>query len=320
MRLDQYIASNFGFSRNRAQFFIDEKLVKVNDKIITKTAFQVEESDKVEIIEDKRVEFVARSAIKLDEFLKEVELDISWKTCLDVGASTWWFTQVLLSRWACQVVAVDVWTSQLHKKIKNDKRVISLENTDIRELKIENWKLKIEKKLDSSFHSEWQEKEIFSSVIPAKAGIQETKIPNSTIITDQKSFLDSHFYPKSTSYGAHGNDNRGNNQNDLVISSQFSLIVVDVSFISLNKILDSLINLSSNETRLILLFKPQFEVGKINLKKSWVPKNEKVIVEALDKFKKLCKEKGLKITKISDSKLPGEAWNKEYLIFISQLP
>lgn len=244
MRLDQYIASNFGFSRNRAQFFIDEKLVKVNDKITTKASLQIEENDKVEIIEDKKVEFVARSAIKLDEFLKEIELDINWKTCLDVGASTWWFTQVLLNKWASQVVAVDVWTSQLHEKIKNDKRVISLENTDIR--KIVNYELLI-----TNYKKNW-----------------------------------------------------------------FDIIVVDVSFISLIKILDSLIWLSNADTKIILLFKPQFEVGRINLRKTWVPKNEKVIIEVLDKFKKICKEKGLKITKISESKLLGEAGNKEYLIFM----
>lgn len=235
MRLDQYIASNFGYSRNRAQFFIDEKLVKVNDKIVTKTALKIEENDKVEIIEDKRVEFVARSAIKLEEFLKEVEIDISWKVCLDVGASTWWFTQILLIRWASSVQTIDVGTSQLHDKIKSDSRVKFIENMDIRDYKT---------------------------------------------------------------------------------NETYDLIVADLSFISLYKIIDNLKNLSSSGTKIILLFKPQFEVGKINLRKTWVPKNEKVIIEALDKFKKICKEKGLKITKISESKLPGEAGNKEYLILM----
>lgn len=252
MRLDQYIASNFGFSRNRAQFFIDEKLVKVNDKIVTKTALKIEENDKVEIIEDKRVEFVARSAIKLEEFLKEVEIDISWKVCLDVGASTWWFTQVLLNKWVSQVVAVDVWSSQLHEKIKNDKRVISLENTDIRELRINNWELIIE-----------------------------------------------------------------NNSKILTLNSKFSLIVVDVSFISLIKILDSLIWLSNADTKIILLFKPQFEVGRINLRKTWVPKDDKIVIASLDKFKFECKNIGFKIIKISESKLRGEAGNKEFFILMN---
>jgi 23S rRNA (cytidine1920-2'-O)/16S rRNA (cytidine1409-2'-O)-methyltransferase len=98
---------------------------------------------------------------------------------------------------------------------------------------------------------------------------------------------------------------------------KIDMIVVDVSFIWLAKILDSLLNLSSEKTELILLFKPQFEVGKINMKKTWVPKDAKVIIAALEKFRIVCKEKNLRTTKISESKLPGEAGNIEYFIHLN---
>ncbi|EKE27853.1 MAG: Hemolysin A [uncultured bacterium (gcode 4)] len=238
MRLDQYIATNFGYTRNRAQFLIDEKLVKVNGKLATKNSLQIEEWDIVEIQDDKRTNYVARSALKLDAFLEETEIVIKDKICVDVWASTGWFTQVLLERWAKEVYAVDVWSSQLHEKVKAESRVISLENQDIRNLDKDIIKWKVD------------------------------------------------------------------------------FIVVDVSFISLSKVIDSLIVISDSWTEMILLYKPQFEVGRKNLKKSWIPINKQVITQSLDKFKKLCKEKNLKITKISESKLPGEAGNIEFFIYL----
>lgn len=235
MRLDQYISNKLELSRNRAQFLIDEKLVKVNSKIITKASFQIEENDIVEVSEDKKIEYVARSAIKLEKFLELLDIDITWFNCLDVWASTWWFTQILLSKWVKSVQTIDVWTLQLHDKIKTDIRVSYLENLDIRDYKTTN---------------------------------------------------------------------------------SYDLIVVDLSFISLHKILDKFKELSSKNTALILLFKPQFEVWRINLKKTWVPKDDKIVVASLDKFKLACKNTGFRITKIAESELKWEAGNKEFFIYM----
>ena len=60
-------------------------------------------------------------------------IQISWSHCLDIGASTWGFTQILLSRWAAHIDAVDVGTDQLHASIRDDPRVSSYEQTDIRD-------------------------------------------------------------------------------------------------------------------------------------------------------------------------------------------
>lgn len=132
MRLDKYVAEKYAMTRNRAQFCIDSEIVLVNGKVITKTSFDVVENDRVELKEDNKSAFVARSAVKLDSFLSKHELDISGFICLDVGASTGGFTQVLLQRGAKKVIAVDVGTSQLHKSLRQDSRVISRENCDIR--------------------------------------------------------------------------------------------------------------------------------------------------------------------------------------------
>lgn len=98
MRLDKYISENHNCTRNRAQFFIDQKLVSVGDRTDRKASYEVRESDVVTILDDKRVQFVSRSAIKLDTFFDEIKLDVADMDCLDIGASTGGFTQVLLMR------------------------------------------------------------------------------------------------------------------------------------------------------------------------------------------------------------------------------
>lgn len=85
-------------TRNRAQFFIDQGLVLVNDSPAKKASYEVRGSDVILVTTDKRTEFVSRSAIKLDTFLEEIGLDVENMTCLDIGASTGGFTQVLLMR------------------------------------------------------------------------------------------------------------------------------------------------------------------------------------------------------------------------------
>jgi 23S rRNA (cytidine1920-2'-O)/16S rRNA (cytidine1409-2'-O)-methyltransferase len=153
--------------------------------------------------EDKKTLWVSRSAVKLADYLEKYPISIHGKKCLDIGASTGGFTQVLLSYNADSVVALDVGSSQLHPSLRNIENILSLENTDIRE------------------------------------------------------------YQSST---------------------HFDIIVTDVSFISLRQIIPSISRLSNYSTHIILLFKPQFEVGKNNLRKTGVPKNDTIIQTCLLDF------------------------------------
>jgi 23S rRNA (cytidine1920-2'-O)/16S rRNA (cytidine1409-2'-O)-methyltransferase len=98
MRLDLYLKSYYQTTRNRAQFWIDSGLVLVNKKIIIKASYQMDENDCIEIIEDRKIDWVSRSAVKLDDFLEANKIQIKSLQCLDVGSSTGGFTQVLLSR------------------------------------------------------------------------------------------------------------------------------------------------------------------------------------------------------------------------------
>jgi 23S rRNA (cytidine1920-2'-O)/16S rRNA (cytidine1409-2'-O)-methyltransferase len=70
---------------------------------------------------------------------------------------------------------------------------------------------------------------------------------------------------------------------------------------------------------MILLFKPQFEVGKQNLRKTGVPKDEKYIFQALQEFEKLIKEKHCKLLAKEKSCLIGEAGNQEWVYWIRKI-
>jgi 23S rRNA (cytidine1920-2'-O)/16S rRNA (cytidine1409-2'-O)-methyltransferase len=78
--------------------------------------------------------YVGRGALKLAHALEQFDINISGMVALDVGASTGGFTEVLLARGAAKVYAVDAGTNQLAWKLRQDARVISLEQTDARRL------------------------------------------------------------------------------------------------------------------------------------------------------------------------------------------
>ena len=135
-RLDNYLVENgFVESRNKAQGIIKEGLVLVNDAVVTKSSFKVDEDDGVSVSEHKS--YVSRSAHKLDAFLEELAYDASGKVALDIGSSTGGFTQVLLERDAKEVSAVDVGSDQLHHSLRDDARVHVFESCDIRDFKSE---------------------------------------------------------------------------------------------------------------------------------------------------------------------------------------
>ena len=77
MRIDQYLVTHFGFTRNKAQQLISTDLILINAKICNKSSFQVKESDIVTIEEDRRVHWVSRSAEKLAGFLENITPKIS---------------------------------------------------------------------------------------------------------------------------------------------------------------------------------------------------------------------------------------------------
>ncbi len=136
MRLDIYLTQNHNIqSRNKAQELIVAKKVKINNVIITKPSFKIEDKNiNLQILEDQF--YVSRSAYKLKYFLDDYQdINLKDKIALDIGSSTGGFTQILLQNNVKKVTCVDVGTNQLHDTIKNDSRIIMCENTDIRNFK-----------------------------------------------------------------------------------------------------------------------------------------------------------------------------------------
>lgn len=235
MRLDLYLTKNFDIqSRNKASELIKSNKVKVDGKIISKTSFIVESSHNIELFEEDF--YVSRAAYKLKYFLDEFDLDLKDFQALDIGSSTGGFTQILLENGVKKVICVDVGSNQLHKRIKDDKRIDFYENCDIRDFK-----------------------------------------------------------------------------SDIC----FDIITCDVSFISILNIIDS-IN-SFNFKNLIILFKPQFEVGpNVKRDKKGVVKDEKAIQISRDKFIAKTIELNWKLKRNSISKVQGKDGNNEELFYFSR--
>jgi len=132
VRLDQLVF-NRGLteSRERAKTTIMSGIVYVNGQKSDKPGNMVAEDAVVEV-RGNALPFVSRGGYKLDKGLKVFPVDPEGKLCIDCGASTGGFTDVLLQHGARKVYSVDVGYGQLAWKLRNDPRVVNLERTNLR--------------------------------------------------------------------------------------------------------------------------------------------------------------------------------------------
>jgi 23S rRNA (cytidine1920-2'-O)/16S rRNA (cytidine1409-2'-O)-methyltransferase len=119
-------------SRSRAQGLILSGSVRVGDRVVTKVGSRVAPHEPLAV--ERRDGFASRAGEKLDSALDEFGVSVSGRTCLDAGASTGGFTDVLLRRGAKAVLAVDVGYGQLDLSLRNDSRVVVMERTNVRHL------------------------------------------------------------------------------------------------------------------------------------------------------------------------------------------
>lgn len=133
MRLDQELVQrNLYPSRAKAVAAIDAGLVFVNGVVAKKPSQPVSDTD--DIIGRDLPYSAGRGSLKLARALEHFQIRPDGMVCLDVGASTGGFTEVLLKNGAVRVYAVDVGTNQLIDSLRNDARVVSMEQTDIRDV------------------------------------------------------------------------------------------------------------------------------------------------------------------------------------------
>ena len=119
-------------SRARARAAIDAGLVVANDKPIVKPS-EVVPGDAA-LRAEAAHPYVSRGGVKLAAALEQYPIEVEGHICLDVGASTGGFTEVLLANGAAMVFAVDVGHGQLHPSLQDHPKIVSMEATDIRKL------------------------------------------------------------------------------------------------------------------------------------------------------------------------------------------
>src|SRR5258706_973218 len=117
-------------SRAKAQALIMAGQVRVNDQVALKPATAIQSDSTLRV--DSGPRFISRGGEKLDGALEIFGIDVTGQICADVGASTGGFTDCLLQRGAAKVYAIDVGKGILHWKLRNDPRVVVMEETNAR--------------------------------------------------------------------------------------------------------------------------------------------------------------------------------------------
>ncbi len=223
-------------SREKAKAYIMSGVVYVNGQKEDKPGLQVKEDAVVEI--RKKMKYVSRGGYKLEKAVEVFPISLEGKVAMDVGASTGGFTDCMLQNDAAKVYAVDVGYGQFAWNLRQDKRVVCMEKTNMRYL------------------------------------------------------------------------TREEIQDDIEFAS------IDVSFISLSKILSPLQALLTNKGEVVALIKPQFEAGKDKVGKKGVVRDPKVHEEVIEGVLDYAVEIGFGVHGIEYSPIKGPEGNIEYLAYL----
>ena len=226
-------------SREKAKAVIMAGCVYVNDQKEDKAGAMFDET-KISNLEVRgnTLPYVSRGGLKLAKAMKQFDISLEGKVCMDIGASTGGFTDCMLQNGAVKVYSVDVGHGQLAWKLRNDERVVCMEKTNFRYMVREDI------------------------------------------------------------------------QDDLDFAS------VDVSFISLTKILGPAYNLLKTDGQMVCLIKPQFEAGKEKVGKKGVVREPSVHREVIEMVMDYAVSIGFEILHLDFSPIRGPEGNIEYLLHI----
>jgi len=248
LRLDaELVRRGLARSRDHAAELIDEGRVRVGGVRATKPATAVTTDVALLVADDPSipggVEYVSRGGHKLAGALAAFEpqgLVVEGRRCLDAGASTGGFTDVLLRHGAREVVAVDVGYGQLAWRLQQDERVRVHDRTNIRDLDL------------------------------------------------------------------------------AVVGESVALVVGDLSFISLTLVLAPLISVTAVDGDLVLMVKPQFEVGRERVGKGGVVRDPALRAEAVTTVADAAAQLGWGAHAVTVSPLPGPSGNVEFFLWLRQ--
>ncbi|MFJ3958437.1 TlyA family RNA methyltransferase [Arthrobacter sp. NPDC090010] len=241
-RLDQELARRgLARSRTEAAKLIAAGLVSSAGTVLSKPSTVIEETAELSVAESSLTEYVSRAGHKLRGALDAFPaVQVSGRRCLDAGASTGGFTEVLLRAGAREVAAVDVGHGQLVQKLRDDPRVQVFEGTNVRYLKASD------------------------------------------------------------------------------IGGEASLTVADLSFISLTLVMASLADCTEKGGELVLMVKPQFEVGRERLSRTGVVVSDEQRREAVSRVARSALDAGLALRGLAESPLRGQDGNHEYFLWLAR--
>ena len=132
-RLDQLLVERgYAESREQAQRLVRAGMVRVDDQPANKPGHQYREDADIFVKEQER--YVSRGGLKIEGAWLQFHFDLKDAVCLDIGSSTGGFTDFMLQHGAAKVYAVDCGTNQLHYRLREDPRVVVMENTNARYL------------------------------------------------------------------------------------------------------------------------------------------------------------------------------------------
>ena len=236
-RLDVLLVRrNLAESREKAKAYIKTGIIFVDGVKVQKASLSVEETAKIEV-RGETLKYVSRGGLKLEKAVEQFSISLDGQVCMDVGASTGGFTDCMLQNGADKVFSIDVGTSQLASKLREDARVVCMENTNIRYV--------------------------------TKEEIGE--------------FVD--------------------------------FVSIDVSFISLSKVLAPVYELMKEHAQIVCLIKPQFEAGKEKIGKKGVVREKKVHEEVIGSVTSFATAIGLELLGLEYSPIKGPEGNIEYLLY-----
>lgn len=124
-------------SREKGKRLIMEGLVFIGTKKVQKPGDFLSEDDEI-VVKNNPLIYVSRGGLKLEKAIEFFNLDLKDKVAMDIGASTGGFTDCMLKNGALKVFAVDVGYNQLDWKLRSDHRVVVMERTNIRNVKLED--------------------------------------------------------------------------------------------------------------------------------------------------------------------------------------
>ena len=250
-RLDLILFEHGFFeTKNAASSAILAGNVKINDVRITKAGQQFDESklfdeENPAKIEIKTLPYVSRGGLKLKGAIDTFKINLKDKICIDMGSSTGGFSDCMLQEGAKKIWAVDCGTNQLAWKLRQDERVISKENVNIKNCTFED---------------------IFGENF-------EEQLPE--------------------------------------------FLSMDLSFISIKKVLENCKSFISKNCELVILIKPQFEAQREDISKGGVVKDKKIHQKIIEDIKKFCENLNFKVLGVIESPITGaKHGNIEYLIYL----